>query len=131
MGFIIRTIVTAVALWVATLIVDGIMVEGSSTATNVLTLLAVAVIFGLVNAVIKPIVKIFGCVFYIVTLGLIALVVNALLFLLVDWLADLLALPFTVDGFWSAFWGAIVVGIVSWLINLVIPDRRGAQTAAS
>jgi putative membrane protein len=124
MRFLIRTVVTAIALWVSTLIVDGITVSGSSTFANVATLLAVAIIFGLVNAIIKPIVKILGCLFYIVTLGLIAFVVNALLFLLVDWLADLLNLPFHVDGFWAAFWGAIIVGLVSWLINLVIPDPK-------
>ena len=82
MRFLIRILVTAVALWVAVIIVDGISVNGSSTIGNVLTLLAVAVIFGFVNAIIKPIVKIFGCFFYIITLGLIALFVNALLFLL-------------------------------------------------
>ena len=124
MRFLVRTVVTAIALWVSTLSVDGITVSGASTFANVATLVAVAVIFGLVNAIIKPIVKILGCLFYIVTLGLIAFVVNALLFLLVDWLADLLNLPFHVDGFWAAFWGAIIVGVVSWLINLVIPDPK-------
>jgi len=124
MRFLVRTVVTAIALWVSTLIVDGITVSGASTFANVATLVAVAVIFGLVNAIIKPIVKILGCLFYLVTLGLIAFVVNALLFLLVDWLADLLNLPFHVDGFWAAFWGAIIVGVVSWLINLVIPDPK-------
>ncbi len=126
MGFIIRTIVTAVAFWVATLIVDGIEVTGSSTTTNVLTLLAVAVIFGLINAILKPLIKIFGCFFYVITLGLIAFVVNALLLMLTDWIAGLLDLPFRVDGFWDAFWGAIIIGVVSWLINLVIPDRKPA-----
>ncbi|MGH3681047.1 MAG: phage holin family protein [Natronosporangium sp.] len=124
MWFLLRTAVTAVALWIATLLVGGIEVSGSSTIRNVLTLLAVALIFGLVNAVLKPLIKLFGCVFYVLTLGLVALVVNALLFLLTGWLADRLDLPFELDGFWPAFWGAIVVGVVSWLINLVIPDRR-------
>ena len=128
MGFVVRTLVTAVALWIATLLVGGIKVEGASTLSNTLTLLAVAVIFGLVNAIRKPLIKIFGCFFYIITLGLIALVVNALLFLLVSWLADLLDLPFHVDGFWAAFWGAIIVGVVSWAINLVIPDRKSQPT---
>jgi putative membrane protein len=127
MRFVVRTIVTAVGLWIATALVSGIRVTGSSTWADIGTVLLVAVIFGLVNATIKPVVKILGCVFYILTLGLIALVVNALLFLLVDWLAGLLKLPFHVDGFWSAFWGAIIVGIVSWLINLVIPDPGPAQ----
>jgi putative membrane protein len=114
---------TAVALWVATALLGGITVSGSSTWVNALTLIAVAVIFGLVNAILKPIIKVLGCLFYLVTLGLIAFVVNALLFLLVSWLADLLNLPFHVDGFWTALWGAIIVGIVSWAINLLIPDR--------
>lgn len=124
MRFLVRTAVTAVALWIATALLSGISVSGSSTWVNALTLLAVAVIFGLVNAVLKPIIKVLGCLFYLVTLGLIAFVVNALLFLLVNWLAELLNLPFHVDGFWSAFWGAIIVGVVSWLINLVIPDPK-------
>ncbi len=122
MRFVLRTLATAVALWVATALLAGITVSGSSAWGNVLTLIAIAIIFGLVNAVLKPIIKVLGCLFYIVTLGLIAFVVNALLFLLVSWLADLLNLPFHVDGFWSALWGAIIVGVVSWAINLLIPD---------
>jgi putative membrane protein len=122
--FLIRTIVTAIGLWIATAIVSGIRVTGASAWADIGTVLLVAVIFGLVNATIKPVVKILGCLFYILTLGLIALVVNALLFLLVDWLAGLVNLPFHVDGFWSAFWGAIIVGVVSWFINLVIPDPK-------
>jgi putative membrane protein len=124
MRFLIRLLATAIALWVATAIVDGIAVTSSSTWNNAFTLLAVAVIFGVVNAVLKPIIKIFGCLFYLLTLGLIALVVNALLFLLTSWLAELLRLPFHVDGFWAAFWGAIIVGVVSWAINVIVPDKE-------
>ena len=123
MGFLITWVISAIALWVTTKVVSGIDVTGSSTTKNLLTLLAVALIFGLVNAILKPIIKVVGCVFYIVTLGLIALVVNALLFLLTDWLAGLLDLPFNITGFWPAFWGAIVMSIVTWAISLVIPDR--------
>ena len=123
MGFLIRVVVTAVALWVATWLVGGIDVVGDTTTTNALTLLAVAAIFGVVNALLKPIIKTVGCIFYVLTLGLIALVVNALLFLLTGWLADQLGLPFQVTGFWPAFWGALVVAVVSWLITLVLPDR--------
>lgn len=123
MSFLIRTLTTAAALWLATALLDGISVTGSSTIQNGLTLLAVALIFGVVNAVIKPIVKVLGCLFYLVTLGLIALVVNALLFLFTNWLAGILHLPFHVDGFWAAFWGAIIVGVASWLIDLVVPDN--------
>ena len=113
----------AVALWIATLIVPGVEVSGRNTGNNVLTLVVVALVFGVVNAVLKPLIKVFGCVFYLLTLGLFALVVNALLFLLTDWIAGVLKLPFHVDGFWAAFWGAIVVAVVSWLISVVVPDR--------
>jgi putative membrane protein len=122
-GFLIRVVVNAIALWVTTLVVSGIDLSGKSTTTNILTLLAVALIFGVVNAILKPIIHVVGCVFYILTLGLFALVVNALLFLLTDWIAGELDLPFNIDGFWPAFWGAIVMAVVSWLISLVIPDR--------
>ncbi|AYF30662.1 phage holin family protein [Micromonospora tulbaghiae] len=123
MGFLIRLAITAVALWIATLIVPGVEVSGRNTGNNVLTLVVVALVFGVVNAVLKPLIKVFGCVFYLLTLGLFALVVNALLFLLTDWIAGVLKLPFHVDGFWAAFWGAIVVAVVSWLISVVVPDR--------
>lgn len=123
MGFLIRLVITAIALWITTLIVPGVAVTGRNGANTALTLLAVALIFGLVNAVLKPVIKVFGCVFYLLTLGLFALVVNALLFLLTDWIARQLNLPFHVDGFWAAFWGAIVMAVVSWLISVAVPDR--------
>lgn len=123
MGFLIRLVITAIALWITTLIVPGVAVTGRNGANAALTLLAVALIFGVVNAVLKPVIKVFGCVFYLLTLGLFALVVNALLFLLTDWIARQLDLPFHVDGFWAAFWGAIVMAVVSWLISVVVPDR--------
>lgn len=122
MGFLIRLVINAIALWITTLLVSGIHVTGRSAGINALTLVAVALIFGIVNAVLKPIIRVFGCVFYVLTLGLFALVVNALLFLLTDRIARLFNLPFHVDGFWPAFWGGIVVAVVSWLISLVIPD---------
>lgn len=119
----IRIVATAIALWVAT-ILPGIDLTGDSLLVNALTIIAVAVIFGLINAFLKPVIKLVGCVFYVLTLGLIALVVNALLFMLTGWIADQLDLPFEVDGFWPAFWGAIVVGVVAWAITLAIPERR-------
>ncbi|PZF86906.1 phage holin family protein [Micromonospora deserti] len=123
MGFLIRLVITAVALWITTLIVPGVEVGGRSGATTALTLVVVALIFGVVNAVLKPVIKVVGCVFYLLTLGLFALVVNALLFLLTDRIARALDLPFQVDGFWAAFWGAIVMAVATWLISIVVPDR--------
>ncbi|MEV4417705.1 phage holin family protein [Catellatospora sp. NPDC049609] len=122
MGFLIRWVINAVALWITTLIVSGIEITAATTLRSILTLIVVALIFGLVNAVLKPVIHLFGCVFYVITLGLFALLVNALLFLLVDWLASVLKLPFEIDGFWPAFWGAIVMGIVSWALSLLVPD---------
>ncbi|SCG79743.1 putative membrane protein [Micromonospora echinaurantiaca] len=127
MGFLIRLAITAVALWITTLIVPGVEVSGRSGADDALTLVVVALIFGVVNAVLKPLIKVVGCVFYLLTLGLFALVVNALLFLLTDAIAGALDLPFQVDGFWAAFWGAIVMAVVTWLISVVLPDRLEAR----
>jgi putative membrane protein len=121
-ALVIKVLVTAVALWVCTLLVDGIAIGGSDQATRIGTLIVVALIFGLVNAVIKPVIKTIGCAFYVLTLGLIGLVVNALLFLLVGWISGKLGLPFQVAGFWPAFWGAIVVAIVGFILHLIIPD---------
>lgn len=123
MGFLIRLVINAVALWVTTLVVPGVEVSGRSGADTAFTLVVVALIFGVVNAVLKPVIRVVGCVFYLLTLGLFALVVNALLFMLTDWIARQLDLPFRVDGFWPAFWGAIVMAVVSWLISVAVPDR--------
>ncbi|SBT53686.1 phage holin family protein [Micromonospora narathiwatensis] len=127
MGFLIRLAITAIALWITTLIVPGVEVTGRNATDTALTLLVVALIFGVVNAVLKPVIRVLGCVFYLLTLGLFALVVNALLFLLTNWIAQELHQPFHVDGFWAAFWGAIVVAVVSWLMSVVVPDRREAR----
>ncbi|MEG3632984.1 phage holin family protein [Micromonospora palythoicola] len=122
MGFLIRLAATAIALWITTLIVPGVEVTGRTGYDTAFTLLVVALIFGLVNAVLKPVIRVVGCVFYLLTLGLFALVVNALLFLLTDRIARALDLPFQVDGFWAAFWGAIVMAVVTWLISVAVPD---------
>lgn len=120
---LIRVVTTAIALWAATLL-PGIALTTASAPRKALTLIVVAIIFGLINAFLKPIVKTLGCLFYVITLGLIALVVNGLLFWLASWAAGKLELPFHVDGFWAAFWGAIVVGVVSWLLNLFVHDDQ-------
>jgi putative membrane protein len=123
MGIIIRLVITAVALWVATLVVPGITLSTDSVPGAVATLLAVAVIFGLINAVLRPVIKTIGCGLYVLTLGLIAIVVNGLLFLLASWVADQFDLPFHVDDFWpAAVFGALLVGVVSWLLNMLVPD---------
>ncbi|MFG2075806.1 putative membrane protein [Nonomuraea maritima] len=125
MKFIIRTLAAAAALWVAIQLVDGIQVSapaGSATYWGVL--LIVALIFGVVNAIVKPVVKALGCAIIVLTLGLFLLVINAAMLLLTGWIAGQLDIPFHVDNFYpAAFWGAIIVSVVSWLLGLFIPDN--------
>ncbi|SCF11888.1 putative membrane protein [Micromonospora matsumotoense] len=122
-GLLIRLGSTAVAFWLATLLIPGITLDTSSAGEAIVTLVLVSVIFGVVNAVLQPIIKTVGCGFYLLTLGLIALVVNGLLFLLTSWIADQADLPFHVDGFWpEAVLGALLVGIVTWILGAIL-DR--------
>jgi putative membrane protein len=121
-GILIRIVLNAVAVWVATLIVGGVNVTAQTTGGKILTLLVVGAVFGLVNAVIKPVARLLSLPLVILTLGLFALVVNALLFWLTAAVSSGVGAPFEVTGFWSAFWGAIVVGLVSWALSIVVKD---------
>ena len=120
MYFIIRLLINAVALWIATLIVPGIAVGGRN---YIVTLLVVAAIFGLVNAVIKPILSALTCPLFILTLGLFTFIVNALMLLLTSAIATTVGLVFTVDGFIPALLGAIVISIVSFVLSLVLREE--------
>ncbi len=123
MGIIIRLAIGALSLWIATLLIDGITLSTESVPQAVGTLLAVAAIFGIINAILRPIIKTIGCGLYVLTLGLVAVVVNGLLFLLTSWIAGRLDLPFHVENFWpSAVLGALLVGVVSWVLNMLVPD---------
>ena len=123
MRFLLRVVVSAAALAVATAAVPGIELLAGSGWSKLGTLLVVALIFGVINATLKPLIKIVGCAFYVLTLGLVGLVVNGLLLWLTSWLAGKLNLPFHITGFWPAFWGAIIVGLVGWLLGILIRDR--------
>jgi putative membrane protein len=131
MKVLLRVLISAAALFVATALVPGIELRAGTTLSKVGTLIVVALIFGVVNAVLKPIVKTIGCLFYVLTLGLIGLVVNGLLLWLSSWVAGKLSLPFHITGFWPAFWGAIIVGVVGWLLNLFVGDRKEDSQVAS
>jgi putative membrane protein len=124
---LVRIAVVAVALWVATKVVPGIGISGGSTGLLIAELVGVAAIFVVVEEILKPVIKTLGCLLYALTLGLIGLVVNALLLLLVGWFSERPGLPFVVDGFWAAFWGAIVVAVVSAVLHLLIPNRLDAR----
>ena len=124
MRFLLRVAVSAAALAVATAVLPGIQLTAGSTISKVLTLIAVALIFGVINAFLKPIIKTIGCLFYILTLGLVALVVNALLLWLVSVVAGWLSLPFHITGFGPAFLGAIIISVVTWLLSVLMPDGK-------
>jgi putative membrane protein len=121
-NLLIRLLANAIALGVATWVVDGIKLQGPSTARQVLTLLIVAAIFGLVNAVVKPIAKLLSLPFIILTLGLLIFVINALMLMLTSWISGQLDVTFHVDGFVDALLGSLVITLVSWLLSVVLPD---------
>jgi putative membrane protein len=123
MNFLVKTIANAGALWVAVWLLQDITLTGDSTGKKAWTLILVALLFGLVNFVVKPVVKLLTLPLFILTLGLITLVINALMLLLTSWLADKLDLGFHVDGFWTAVLGALIISVVSWALNLALPDK--------
>lgn len=121
MRFLVKLIINAVALWFTTLIVAGVSVTpyapGGELPT-ILTFLLVALIFGIVNGVVGTVIRVVAFPLYIITLGLVALVVNALLLLIVSWISGLMGFGLAVDGFWAGVWGALVLAIISWFIGL-------------
>ncbi len=126
-----RLLINAVALWLTTIIVTGVKVvpfAPGGTLELVLTFLLLAAIFGIVNGVIGNLIRIVAFPLYVLTLGLIALIVNGLLLLLVAWISSLIGFGLTVDGFWWGVLGALVLGLISWLIGILlrplIKDRR-------
>lgn len=123
MRILIKLVVTAAALWLATVLIHGIHLTTQSTVGKVGTLVVVALIFGIINAVLKPIVKTVGCLAYVITFGLISIVVNGLMFWLASWVAGKLSLPFHVTGFVPAVLGALVVGLIGWLASMLVDER--------
>jgi putative membrane protein len=121
-SFLLRAAVTGLALWVVTLVVGGIsFVGGDTTWERIGIIFVVAVIFGLVNAIIKPIVQIVSIPLYILTLGLIHIVINALMLWITSWITEHTThWGLQIDDFWwTAIWAAIVLSIVSWVLSLV------------
>ncbi|MBO0774830.1 MAG: phage holin family protein [Actinobacteria bacterium] len=118
MHLLIRLLGSAAALGIAAAVVPGIELGPGGTVPKALTLLVVALIFGVINAVLKPVIKAVGCLFYLLTLGLAALVVNGLLLWLASVAAGALALPFHITGFLPAFLGALIVSAAGWLLAM-------------
>jgi putative membrane protein len=124
MRLLTRVVVNAVALAVATWLVQGITLTGDTEGQRLAALLVVAALFGAVNAFVRPIVTLLALPFILLTLGLLLLVINGLMLLLTSWLSGQIGLGFDVDGFWAAVVGAIVVSVVTWLMEIVLPTDR-------
>ncbi|WP_149203499.1 phage holin family protein [Actinotalea subterranea] len=125
MSFLLRVIINAAAIWLATQMLDGLgVVGGEDTGTTVLVYLVVGLVFGVVNAVVKPIVKAISFPLYILTLGLFTLVVNALMLMLTGWLSEQTDYGLRVDGFGTAVLGALIISIVSFILSVAIPGAR-------
>lgn len=123
MKFVIRLIVNAVAIWLTALLLQGInLMATTDTTTQVLEIAVVALVFTLVNMIVKPVAKLLSLPLIILTLGLFALVVNALMLMLTGWISTQVGYGLQVDGFWWAVGGSIVISLVSWALNLVLPD---------
>jgi len=123
MHFLIKVAVNAVALWVAAWLIPGISFGDGKFGSKFATVVLVAVVFGLVNAIVKPIAKLLSFPFIILTLGLFTFIVNAFMLQLTEWISGPLGLSFRIDHFfWDAVLGALVVTIVSIVLNWVLPD---------
>ncbi len=118
MRFLLRLIVTAVALWVAIELIPGLHYQGGPIG-----LLVIALVFGIINALVRPVLLLLTCPLVVLTLGLFLFVLNGILLWLTAAFSSALGIHFQITGFWPAFFGALVVGIVSMLLNVFVRDR--------
>lgn len=126
-SLILRLIINAVGLWLAARLVTGVDIAGVDggefTTDTAWRLLLIAVLFTVVNALVKPFVKLLSLPLVILTLGLFTLVINALMLWLTSWLSGLIDGGLTISGFWAAFWGGLIIAIVNFVLGLIVPDR--------
>lgn len=124
-SFLIKVIINGIALWVAALVIPGIkLAEGQSElSSKILTIGLVALLFGVINAIVKPIAKFLSFPAILLTLGLFTLIINAFMLQITEWLSQPLGLSFSMDAFfWDAVLAAIVITLVSMVLNVVLPD---------
>ncbi|MFP5282571.1 MAG: phage holin family protein [Actinomycetes bacterium] len=127
MRLILRLLANAGALAVATWLLRDIALTAPTTTGKITALLLVALIFGVVNAVVKPIFTLVTVPVVLLTLGLFLLVINALMLLLTAWLAEQVGLGWRVEGFGTAVLGGVIVGVVSFVLNAFVPERRRSR----
>lgn len=130
MEFVLRLIATMAGLWVSTRLVPSLEIaEGASMTESLLLLAAIALVFTVVNSLVKPLVSFMAFPLYLLTFGLFAIVVNSAMFALTGWLSTSLGFPFHTGGFWSCFFGAVITAVVSSAVVAVLDtgDRRGGR----
>ena len=123
MRFLLKLIINAFALWVTTLIVTGVTVKSYDQNDGqwplILTYLLLALIFGIVNGIVGTVIRIVAFPLYVLTLGLVSLIVNGLLLLIVSWISDAMGFGLHVNGFWEGVWAALILAVISWLLGLI------------
>ncbi|NMN97935.1 phage holin family protein [Antrihabitans stalactiti] len=127
MVLVIRLAITAFAIWLAARWVDGIDIiypKEKDDWWQFVVLAGIAIVFTAVNALVKPVVKLFSLPLLILTLGLFLLVINGLMLLLTAKITETTEYGLRVDGFWTAVWGALVISIVNWLLGVLVPDGK-------
>lgn len=125
MTFLVRVVINAVAIWLATVLLDGLtVVGGDDTTGKVIVFLVVALVFGVVNAVVKPVVKLLSLPLYILTLGLFTLIVNAAMLALVGWLSEQTDYGLRINNFGTAIIGALIISVVSFVLNVALKTKK-------
>lgn len=130
MRIIVRLLINALALWLTTVVVAGVEIipfAPGGTVEVIVTFLLVAAVFGIVNGVLGNLIRIVAFPLYVLTLGLLALVVNGLLLLLTSWISGLFGFGLVVDGFWWGVLGALVLGLISWFIGILVRPVVGRK----
>lgn len=126
MRWLLRIAINAVAIWVATAVVPGVHLTAQDTTHKVIAFAVVGALFGIVNTVVRPVIRFFTFPFILLSLGLLLIVINALMLTLVAWLSDALGIDFDPGPFWwSTVGAAIVVSLVSMILGLMFGDRKG------
>ena len=132
MAFLVRVLINGVAIWFATLILPGLTIVGGDSNWETLgIILLIALVFGIVNAIVKPIVAILSIPLYILTLGLFTIVVNALMLMLTAWITEATDWGLRIDNFGVACWGAIIISIVSLVLSVLLPGPRVERSSST
>ncbi len=124
MSFLLRLVINAIAIWLASEWVNGIDIATKDDVSQVLVIAFIALVFTVVNEFVKPFVQLLSLPLLILTLGLFTLVINALMLLLTSWITESTSLGISVDGFWTAVWGALIISIVNVVLSAIVPNAK-------